>query len=124
LQEQLFHKDLPRLAKIIPDLHFELLKGRGRYVCESRLEGVVNDVAQDSLLGDDSQGSFAGASWQSHNDASAPRGPRDATQAMRWFTKVAKALRSGKWDGDMDSLERQPDPQDWRMVHTNLRSID
>jgi len=35
LQEQLFHKDLPRLAKVIPDLHFDLLKGRGRYVCES-----------------------------------------------------------------------------------------
>ena len=124
LQEQLFHKDLPRLAKIIPDLHFELLKGRARYVCESRLEGVVNDVAQDSLLGDDSQGSFAGASWQSHNDASAPREPRDATQAMRWFKKVAKALRSGKWDGDMDSLEQQPDPQDWRMVQASASACN
>ena len=37
LQEQLFQKDLPRLAKIVPELRFEILKGRARYICESRL---------------------------------------------------------------------------------------
>ena len=40
LQEQLFHKDLPRLAKIIPELSYDILKGRARYVCEIRLEGA------------------------------------------------------------------------------------
>jgi len=43
LQEQLFHKDLPRLAKIIPELRFDMLKGRGRYLCESRLQGAIHD---------------------------------------------------------------------------------
>ena len=113
LQEQLFHKDLPRLAKIIPDLHFDLLKGRGRYICESRLEGVIKDVAQDALLGDELQGAFTGASWQ---DRSAPR---DTTEAMRWYKKVARTLRSGKWDGDIDSLVQQPEHQDWRMVQAS-----
>ncbi|WP_415838204.1 hypothetical protein [Polaromonas hydrogenivorans] len=54
LQEQLFQKDLPRLAEIFPDLRYDILKGRARYVCESRLEsviqGVINDVAQEGLL--------------------------------------------------------------------------
>jgi ATP-dependent DNA helicase DinG len=118
LQEQLFHKDLPRLAKIIPDLHFDLLKGRGRYVCESRLEGAVNEVAQDGVLGDELQGTFTGDGWQARNV------PRDATQAMRWYKKVARTLRSGKWDGDMDSLEQQPDPQDWRMVQASASACN
>jgi ATP-dependent DNA helicase DinG len=124
LQEQLFHKDLPRLAKIIPDLHFDLLKGRGRYICESRLEGAVNDVAQDGLLGDELQGAFTGASWQAHGDAHEPRDPRDTTQAMRWYKKVARTLRSGKWNGDIDSLEQQPDPQDWRTVQASASACN
>ena len=118
LQEQLFHKDLPRLAKIIPDLHFDLLKGRGRYICESRLEGAVNDVAQDALLGDELQGAFTGASWQDRN------APRNTTEAMRWYKKVARTLRSGKWDGDMDSLEQQPEHQDWRMVQASASACN
>lgn len=118
LQEQLFHKDLPRLAKIIPDLHFNLLKGRGRYICESRLEGALNDVAQDGLLGDELQGAFTGASWQARS------APRDATQAMRWYKKVARTLRGGQWDGDMDSLEQPPDPQDWRMVQASASACN
>lgn len=64
LQEQLFQKDLPRLAEIIPDLRYDILKGRARYVCESRLEGVINDVVQDSLLTVELQESFADARWQ------------------------------------------------------------
>lgn len=35
LQDQLFHKDLPTLKKMLfPDLTFELLKGRSNYVCQ------------------------------------------------------------------------------------------
>src|SRR5438552_5281704 len=48
LQEQLLQKDLPRLAEIIPELRYDILKGRARYVCESRPEGVMNDEVQDS----------------------------------------------------------------------------
>ncbi|WP_213957489.1 helicase C-terminal domain-containing protein [Variovorax sp. dw_954] len=113
LQEQLFFKDLPRLAEVIPDLRFELLKGRGRYVCESRLDGVLNDVAQDGLLDEGSQAAS--------NGPGSPRrsAPRDADQAKRWYAKVAKSFRSGKWDGDMDSLAQQPDPQDWQRIQAS-----
>ena len=75
-------------AEIIPALRFDILKGRGRYICESRLEGAVNDDAQDSLLGDEFQDAFAAARWQAKGI------PRDSVQAMRWFKNVAKKLCS------------------------------
>ncbi len=118
LQEQLIHKDLPRLARIIPDLRFDVLKGRGRYICASRLQGAIHDHAQDSLLGDDFQDVFADARWQ-------PRGaPRDNAEARRWFKIVAKKIQAGKWDGDIDSLDRQPDPDDWRQVQANANACN
>jgi len=118
LQEQLFHKDLPRLAEIIPELRFDILKGRGRYICESRLEGAINDDAQGSLLGDEFQDAFAGARWRALGV------PRDSVQAMRWFKNVAKKLRASKWDGDIDSLDQPPDPEDWRQVQANAHACN
>jgi len=105
LQEQLFHKDLPRLAEIIPALRFDILKGRGRYICESRLDGAVNDDAQDSLLGDEFQDAFAAARWQAKGI------PRDSVQAMRWFKNVAKKLRAGKRTAILTAWTRNPTPK-------------
>ena len=118
LQEQLFHKDLPRLAKIIPDLTYDILKGRARYVCESRLEGVINDVAQDSLLTGEFQDFFADSRRQMNSI------PRDRLEAMRWFKSSAKKLHAGSWDGDIDSLAQPPDPEDWRQVQANAHACN
>ena len=117
LQEQLLHKDLPRLAEIIPELRFDLIKGRGRYVCEFRLEGAVNDDVQGSLLDDELQNAFADGRRQ-------PSIPRDGAQAMRWFKNVAKNLRTRKWDGDIDSLDQPPDAEDWRQVQANAQACN
>ena len=118
LQEQLFHKDLPRLAEIIPELRFDIIKGRGRYVCESRLEGAVNEQAQASLLGDEFDDAFAGSHGQAWGV------PRDRVQALRWFKDAAKKFRAGKWDGDIDSLDRPPHPEDWRQVQANTHACN
>ena len=118
LQEQLFQKDLPRLAKIIPDLRFDILKGRARYVCQSRLEGVINDVAQDMLPGDMFQDAFIDTRRQQEVI------PRDRGQAMRWFKSTEKKLNNGSWDGDVDSLAQTPDPQDWRQVQANAHACN
>jgi ATP-dependent DNA helicase DinG len=116
LQEQLFYKDLPRLAEIIPELKFDILKGRGRYICESRLEGALHDDGQDSLMGAEFQEAFADARWQ-------PQGiPRDNAEALRWFKGISKKLHSGKWDGDIDGLDVQPDPDDWRQVQASAHA--
>lgn len=48
LQEQLYHKDLPLLAKLLGvEISFVMAKGRRRYVCLSRLYGPE---AQDDLF--------------------------------------------------------------------------
>ncbi len=118
LQEQLFNKDLPQLAKVIPGLKFDILKGRGRYVCESRLDGALNNDGQENLLGEDLQDAFTD-----------PRRstlviPRDNAEAMRWFKNVSKKLHTGAWNGDIDSLERPPDPADWRQVQANAHACN
>lgn len=120
LQEQLFHKDLPRLAEIIPDLHFEILKGRARYVCESRLNAAITDhgQGQGSLSTDEFQEMFSGDSRQVKDQ------PRDTAKALVWFKSSAKNLQSGKWDGDIDSLEQPPEPQDWRRVQANAQACN
>ena len=118
LQEQLFQKDLPRLAEIIPDLRFDILKGRARYICESRLDGMINDVVQDSLLTGEFQDSFVDARRQAKGI------PRDRAEAMRWFKNTAKKLHSGAWDGDIDSLAQQPESEDWRQVQANAQACN
>ncbi|NMM05677.1 ATP-dependent DNA helicase DinG [Polaromonas sp.] len=118
LQEQLFHKDLPRLAQIIPELRYDILKGRARYVCESRLEGVINDPTQDSLLTGEFQEVFADSRRQAKGI------PRDRAEAMRWFKSSAKKLQSGAWDGDIDSLGQPPDGEDWRQVQANAHACN
>lgn len=40
LQEQLLHKDIPIVKKITGDFHAELLKGRGNYLCPTRLKNA------------------------------------------------------------------------------------
>jgi ATP-dependent DNA helicase DinG len=90
LQEQLFNKDLPRLAKIIPELRFDILKGRGRYLCESRLEGAIHEEGQDSLLSDALDDPFADERRPAAGDL------RDSGEALRWFKKVYQQLHSGQ----------------------------
>jgi ATP-dependent DNA helicase DinG len=41
LQEQLYHKDLPDLARLLPfEFHAAVLKGRSHYLCASRLKAL------------------------------------------------------------------------------------
>lgn len=118
LQEQLFHKDLPRLAEIIPELRFDILKGRGRYVCESRLEGVMHDAMQESVIDREFQEGF------SETRPQVLALPRDRGEAMLWFKNTARKLASGEWDGDIDSLSQTPEPQDWLQVAANAHACN
>lgn len=45
LQEQLMNSDLPALARHFPGLNYANLKGRGNYVCKSRLEDAAGGDA-------------------------------------------------------------------------------
>ncbi len=50
LQEQLFNKDLPLLAKLTgTDFTYVLAKGRSNYICRRRLSLLVDDYSQELL---------------------------------------------------------------------------
>lgn len=118
LQEQLFHKDLPRLAGIVPTLSFDILKGRGRYICQSRLDAALEGHAQASLLDEEFPEAFPGARKPAADI------PRDRSQAMRWLKQVAKKLHADTWDGDIDTLAQPPDPEDWRQVQASAQACN
>ena len=126
LQEQLFHKDLPRLAKIIPELKFDILKGRGRYLCESRLAGAISGDAQESLLDDDFRNSDANPRRTGFGTGQGAdrKTVRDPAHALVWFNSVAKKLHGGRWDGDIDNLDQPPQPEDWQLVQASAQACN
>lgn len=120
LQEQLFHKDLPRLAKIIPTLRFDILKGRGRYICDTRLNNIINDEGKEGEERFDTD-FLEGFSEVKPKLSEAPR---DNVKAMRWFKSAQKKLHDFTWDGELDSLEKQPDTEDWRQVQASAQTCN
>jgi ATP-dependent DNA helicase DinG len=44
LQEQLVHKDIPIVKKLVGDFHAELLKGRNNYLCPTRLKSAFSQT--------------------------------------------------------------------------------
>jgi len=54
LQEQLVHKDLPALAARLPQpIKFALAKGRGRYVCQLKLDRLAAPMGAAGVAEDD-----------------------------------------------------------------------
>ena len=111
LQEQLVHKDLPALAKLLPSpFKFALAKGRGRYICKLKLERQAGGAAPgDDDLDDDL---FA-------EEAAAQRATRPAAETearVQLYRRMADVLASGAWDGDRDTLDTPPEPEVWHPV--------
>lgn len=111
LQEQLLNKDLAALAKVVPGLTYEVLKGRGRYVCQSKLETAANDGGAQAP-----QATLDLAEEPSKRPAPA------AEAVMRFAKTMAEDLRAGRWDGEIDSLGDAPDPGLWRHVQADSNS--
>ncbi len=86
LQEQLIQKDLPALRKLSPiEFEFGLAKGRGRYVCNIRLEQTSGKTKQSAL--------FEDANWD---------GP-PKEQDKDKFSDALNALNDGTWNGEKDT---------------------
>ena len=99
LQEQVTQKDLPEILDASElDFSVSLAKGRGRYLCLSKLDMLLSGgdsmQAMMDLYGDD-------VSDPSHGD-------------RLLYEKLLDALSKGVWDGDRDSWKDLITEENWR----------
>ncbi len=108
LQDQIVLKDLPDLRKHSKlDFSWTLAKGRGRYLCMSRLESRLHD--------------------EGHGDSDTMPlflldQPADDDAASRiTFEKMLASYGAREWDGDRDHWPEQIPDEIWRQVTTDHR---
>ncbi len=107
LQEQIVLRDLPDLARHSGlDFSFELVKGRGRYLCLSKLDMLLQN--QESLK----QGQ---ALYEDELDLRLD----ESSHAL--YREMGEAYARGDWDGERDSWPQELDSNDWQPVTTDHR---
>ena len=115
LQEQLVNKDLPALAaQMDQPFKYALAKGRGRYVCKLKLERLAGaaqgEVGGAEPIDDDFFPEEAAEARQ------AQRSPQENAARLQFYTSMADALATRRWDGDRDNLDTPPEPEVWSPV--------
>lgn len=101
LQEQVIHKDLPAFRQHSDyDFSFALAKGRGRYLCLSKLDNLLrNNSSQDAML------DLFGIELE---DSGKPDLPL--------YEKMLEALSEERWNGERDDWPEVLDENQWRLV--------
>jgi ATP-dependent DNA helicase DinG len=124
LQEQLVQKDLPALARSLPQpFRFALAKGRGRYVCQLKLDRAAH-ASTGEAWGDDwalDDDLFAEEAQQA-KAALTPAQDLARAERATLYQGWAQQLDKGLWDGDRDSLAQPPDAGDWTPVAADAHS--
>lgn len=107
LQEQIVYKDLPDLKRQSGlAFNFALAKGRGRYLCLSKLDRILTDV--------DSANKSEQALYEDEY-------PQIDEQALTIYQSMMDALAANKWAGDKDEWSDELAPQVWSRVTTDHR---
>ncbi|KMQ74561.1 ATP-dependent DNA helicase DinG [Marinobacter subterrani] len=108
LQDQIVLKDLPDLKKhSTMDFNWTLAKGRGRYLCMSRLEARLHDEGNGDS---DTMPLFL---------LDGPKSEEPGTRAF--FEEMLASYGSRNWDGDRDHWPEQIPDDVWRQVTTDHR---
>ena len=108
LQDQIVHKELPDLRKHSKlDFNWTLAKGRGRYLCMSRLEARLHDEGNGDS---DTMPLFL---------VDQPGQQEPGTRAF--FEEMLASYGARKWDGDRDHWPDQIPDDTWRQVTTDHR---
>ena len=104
LQEQIIHKDLPDVVKHAElAIRYQLAKGRGRYLCVSKLDAILNEDEAETLpLYEDELSDITEADRQIYNE-------------------MMDAFFDESWIGDRDSWEHELAPSTWQRVTTDHR---
>ena len=107
LQEQLVNKDIPELMEACDwDYNFALVKGRGRYACNLRMEQCLDSAkARDA-------GVFNFENDQQFN-------PDAQTESL--YREMWDALEDGSWSGDRDSWDTHVSDLEWRALTVDRR---
>jgi len=107
LQEQIVNKDIPEVLRHSGlSFRVSLAKGRGRYLCLSKLDRILMD----------SEGtSNAGAAL--YEDEL----PEVGEQSLKIYNSMVEAMAANKWDGDRDNWEDGIEDDEWSRVTTDHR---
>lgn len=107
LQEQLIHKDLPELLEACDwDYSCALVKGRGRYACNLKMEQCLDAIKSKEA------GLFLFEDEVAFN-------PNQHTEAL--YKEMSEALAEGNWDGDRDSWDSHIQDLEWRALTVDRR---
>ena len=106
LQEQIVFKDLPDLqAACNLNVSFALAKGRGRYLCLSKLDRILSD---------------------SHSPKPRSLGLIETSEVseqetLALYQTMMDSLAKTEWDGDKDNWSKAIPEEQWRPITTNHR---
>lgn len=104
LQEQIVFKDLPDVKQHSGlNFNYGLVKGRGRYLCLSKLDRILADSHEELMF--------------LYDDASAGISPQDKALYHSMMEKLAES----RWDGDRDSWAEELPQTAWSRVTTDHR---
>ncbi|SDU19056.1 ATP-dependent DNA helicase DinG [Pseudomonas pohangensis] len=106
LQEQIVNKDLPDILRNSGlNFSFTLAKGRGRYLCLSKLDLLLQEgQAQNSTAQ-----LFAEEGFRIDVDEN----------GLQLLTQMMERLAGNRWDGDRDSWSEAIEDADWARVTTD-----
>jgi ATP-dependent DNA helicase DinG len=107
LQEQIVNKDLPELRQH-SDLSFtfSLAKGRGRYLCLSKLDNLLNEYE-----------SGMNPTRALYEDEL----PSVTAQSIKLYQSMVDALSSNKWNGERDTWPGALEQSEWQPITTDHR---
>jgi ATP-dependent DNA helicase DinG len=107
LQEQLILKDIPDLLDACDwDYQVALVKGRGRYVCNMRLEQCLDAIKSKEA------GLFL-------FEDEMPFNPNAQSEAL--YQELSAALGNNSWDGDRDAWDSRIPDADWQTLTVDHR---
>jgi ATP-dependent DNA helicase DinG len=101
LQEQVTQKDLPDIKRYAGlEFSFTLAKGRGRYLCLSRLDMLLRGNASLEAMAD------------LYGDVITPPN----AQSLALYERMFRKINAGEWQGDRDDWESLLSDQEWLPV--------
>ena len=110
LQHQLLDKDLPMLQRALPfAFTYALCKGRGRYVCASKLADGAAGGRQVAIQ----------FPTPESRPVAAEEAKQDNAADLQVLVEMAAAYESGAWNGDKDDLKFSVSDTAWGAVTTD-----